>query len=165
MMQCMLDESIGIDPKVLRNALGHFATGVTIVTAQTEQGPVGITVNSFASVSLDPALVLWSIDRNGSRYDMFRYAEHYAIHVLRAQQSDLAFKIVKNARDFGDLDLVGGEHDVPIIPQCLAVFECQQTEVYRGGDHDIILGEVKRLRTLEGDGLGFFKGQMMTVKS
>ena len=96
---------------------------------------------------------------------MFRYAEHYAIHVLRAQQGDLAFKIVKNVRDFGDLDLVGGEYGVPIIPQCLAVFECQQTEVYQGGDHDIILGEVKRLRTLEGDGLGFFKGQMMTVKS
>ncbi|MEK9556674.1 MAG: flavin reductase family protein, partial [Gammaproteobacteria bacterium] len=81
-MECLLEEFVGIDPKVLRNALGHFATGVTIVTAQTDRGPVGITVNSFASVSLNPALVLWSIDRNGSRYEMFRYAEYYAIHVL-----------------------------------------------------------------------------------
>ena len=164
-MECLLEEFVGIDPKVLRNALGHFATGVTIVTAQTDRGPVGITVNSFASVSLNPALVLWSIDRNGSRYEMFRNAEYYAIHVLRADQGDLAFKVVKNARDFGDLDLIQGDHGAPIIPECLAVFECQQTEVYRGGDHDIILGEVKSLRTMEGDALGFFKGQMMTVNS
>ena len=164
-MECLLEEFVGIDPKVLRNALGHFATGVTIVTAQTDRGPVGITVNSFASVSLNPALVLWSIDRNGSRYEMFRNAEYYAIHVLRADQGDLAFKVVKNARDFGDLDLIQGDHGANIIPECLAVFECQQTEVYRGGDHDIILGEVMSLRTMEGDALGFFKGQMMTVKS
>lgn len=164
-MGCLLEEFVGIDPKVLRNALGHFATGVTIVTAQTDRGPVGITVNSFASVSLNPALVLWSIDRNGSRYEIFRHAEHYAIHVLSADQGDLAFKVVKNAGDFGDLDLIQGDHGAPIIPECLAIFECQQTDVYRAGDHDIILGEVKSLRTMEGDALGFFKGQMMTVTS
>lgn len=164
-MGCLLEEFVGIDPKVLRNALGHFATGVTIVTAQTDRGPVGITVNSFASVSLNPALVLWSIDRNGSRYEIFRHAEYYAIHVLRADQGDLAFKVVKNAGDFGDLDLIQGDHGAPIIPECLAIFECQQTNVYRAGDHDIILGEVKSLRTMEGDALGFFKGQMMTVTS
>ncbi|MDB2412670.1 flavin reductase family protein [Litoricolaceae bacterium] len=164
-MGCLLEEFVGIDPKVLRNALGHFATGVTIVTAQTDRGPVGITVNSFASVSLNPALVLWSVDRNGSRYEIFRHAEYYAIHVLRADQGDLAFKVVKNAGDFGDLDLIQGDHGAPIIPECLAIFECQQTEVYRAGDHDIILGEVKSLRTMEGDALGFFKGQMMTVTS
>lgn len=164
-MGCLLEEFVGIDPKVLRNALGHFATGVTIVTAQTDRGPVGITVNSFASVSLNPALVLWSIDRNGSRYEIFRHAEYYAIHVLRADQGDLAFKVVKNAGDFGDLDLIQGDHGAPIIPECLAIFECQQTDVYRAGDHDIILGEVKSLRTMEGDALGFFKGQMMTVTS
>jgi flavin reductase (DIM6/NTAB) family NADH-FMN oxidoreductase RutF len=164
-MGCLLEEFVGIDPKVLRNALGHFATGVTIVTAQTDRGPVGITVNSFASVSLNPALVLWSIDRNGSRYEIFRHAEYYAIHVLRADQGDLAFKVVKNAGDFGDLDLIQGDHGAPIIPGCLAIFECQKTNVYRAGDHDIILGEVKSLRTMEGDALGFFKGQMMTVTS
>jgi len=164
-MECLLEEFVGIDPKVFRNALGHFATGVTIVTAQTDRGPVGITVNSFASVSLNPALVLWSIDRNGSRYEIFRHAEHYAIHVLSADQGDLAFKVVKNARDFGDLDLIQGDHGAPIIPECLAIFECQQTDVYRAGDHDIILGEVKSVRTMEGDALGFFKGQMMTVTS
>jgi flavin reductase (DIM6/NTAB) family NADH-FMN oxidoreductase RutF len=164
-MGCLLEEFVGIDPKVLRNALGHFATGVTIVTAQTDRGPVGITVNSFASVSLNPALVLWSIDRNGSRYEIFRHAEYYAIHVLRADQGDLAFNVVKNAGDFGDLDLIQGDHGAPIIPECLAIFECQQTDVYRAGDHDIILGEVKSLRTMEGDALGFFKGQMMTVTS
>ena len=164
-MGCLLEEFVGIDPKVLRNALGHFATGVTIVTAQTDRGPVGITVNSFASVSLNPALVLWPVDRNGSRYEIFRHAEYYAIHVLRADQGDLAFKVVKNAGDFGDLDLIQGDHGAPIIPECLAIFECQQTDVYRAGDHDIILGEVKSLRTMEGDALGFFKGQMMTVTS
>ena len=164
-MECLLEEFVGIDPKVFRNALGHFATGVTIVTAQTDRGPVGITVNSFASVSLNPALVLWSIDRNGSRDEIFRYAEHYAIHVLSADQGDLAFKVVKNAGDFGDLDLIQGDHGTPIIPGCLAIFECQQTDVYRAGDHDIILGEVKSVRTMEGDALGFFKGQMMTVTS
>jgi len=75
-------EKIEIDTKkALRNALGHFATGVTIVTANTPEGPVGITVNSFSSVSLDPALTLWSIDRKGNRYDTFANAQHYAIHI------------------------------------------------------------------------------------
>ena len=163
MMGCVLDDALASDPKVLRSGLGHFATGVTIVTTTTSSGAVGITVNSFASVSLDPPLVLWSIDRQGSRYDTFRSAEHYAIHILGAEQADLAYRIVKNASDFSDVNLEENTQGVPIIPDCVAVFECRQADVYRGGDHDIILGQVEALRTKEGGALGFFKGKMTTI--
>jgi flavin reductase (DIM6/NTAB) family NADH-FMN oxidoreductase RutF len=153
-------EKIEIDTKkALRNALGHFATGVTIVTANTPEGPVGITVNSFSSVSLDPALTLWSIDRKGNRYDTFANAQHYAIHILSAEQKELAFAIAKDMRNFGDSKIHLSEAGVPIIEGCIAVFECSQTARYPGGDHDIILGEIQAYETFDGPALGFYKGQ------
>jgi flavin reductase (DIM6/NTAB) family NADH-FMN oxidoreductase RutF len=153
-------EKIEIDTKkALRNALGHFATGVTIVTTHTADGPVGITVNSFSSVSLEPALTLWSIDRNGNRYDVFANATHYAIHVLSAEQKDLAFAIAKDMRNFGDSKIHLSDAGVPIIDGCIAVFECSQTARYPGGDHDIILGEIQAYETFDGPALGFYKGQ------
>ena len=82
-----------IDAKAFRRALGNFATGVTIMTAQNEQGErVGVTANSFNSVSLDPALILWSIDKKSSSFDIFQQASHFAVNILSAAQIELSNK-------------------------------------------------------------------------
>ncbi len=150
--------------RLLRDAFGRFATGVTIVTAASEQGPIAITASSFSSVSLTPPLVLWSPDRNSRRFPHFEGAQHYAIHVLGADQSDLCFQISKDAYGLRELPLEINNEGVPILRECLARFECSRRAVYDGGDHAIVLGEVMRAEVKEdGDALAFFKGQMGTI--
>lgn len=145
--------------RLLRDAFGRFATGVTIVTAMSEDGPVGITANSFSSVSLDPPLVLWAPDKGSRRFRYFEQAEHYAIHVLCNEQSSVCHGFAKNAHAFDGLDLETNEHGVPLIEHCLARFECQRVAAYEGGDHLIVLGRVLRAEMREGDALTFFAGK------
>lgn len=147
--------------RALRDAFGRFATGVTIITAPSDSGDVAITANSFSSVSLSPPLVMWALAEESNRYDAFMAAQHYAIHILRADQQDICWDMVKNGAAIGALDLPHNEHGVPLLPNCLARFECRQSAVYPGGDHQIILGEVLRAEIgTPGDGLTFYCGQM-----
>lgn len=159
-----LTQSFEPDPsntRLLRDAFGRFATGVTIVTAAAEEGPVAITANSFSSVSLTPPLVLWSPDRNSRRFPYFERAEHYAIHVLAAEQGDLCWHVAKDAFGLQEMDLAVNAEGVPVLEGCLARFECRRTAIYDGGDHAIVLGEVRRATMREdGEALTFFKGQM-----
>jgi len=152
------DES---NTRLLRDAFGRFATGVTIVTAATENGVAAITANSFSSVSLTPPLVLWSPDKNSRRFAHFEAAEHYAIHVLSAEQTDLCWGVAKDVFALNHLGLDVNAEGVPVLDKCLARFECTKTAVYEGGDHVIMLGRVNRAETREeGDPLAFFKGQI-----
>lgn len=147
--------------RLLRDAFGRFATGVTIVTAATENGPVAITANSFSSVSLTPPLVLWSPDKNSRRFPHFERADHYAIHVLSAEQDDLCWAVAKDAFGLAGIDHQVNDHGVPILDNCLARFECTRSAIYEGGDHAIVLGHVDRATMREdGDALTFYKGQM-----
>lgn len=147
--------------RLLRDAFGRFATGVTIVTAATADGVVAITANSFSSVSLSPALVLWSPDRNSRRFMYFEKANDYAIHVLATDQNDLCWDVAKDAFALNDRCLKVNAEGVPVIENCLARFECTRSAVYEGGDHVIVLGQVKRAEMREeGDPLAFFKGQV-----
>lgn len=148
----------------LRDAFGQFATGVTVVTANTPDGVVGITASSFSSVSLSPPLVLWSPEKKSRRFPYFAEAEFYAIHVLAAEQEQLAWDVVKDMWALKEAPLKINCSGVPILDGCLARFDCKQTAVYEGGDHVIILGEVLQteLRT-NGDGLAFFKGKMQSI--
>ncbi|MEM8802304.1 MAG: flavin reductase family protein [Pseudomonadota bacterium] len=147
------------DPKAFRNALGRYATGVTVITCATPEGPVGITVNSFASVSLDPPLVLWSPAKGSKRCEIFVNAEHFAIHVLGESQKGLCdtFAAV-GGRDFSAVEWQPGAHGVPLLKQCLACFECERYAVHPGGDHEIILGKVTKATVGEGAPLVFVKG-------
>lgn len=147
--------------RALRDAFGRFATGVTIVTTMTKDGPVGITANSFSSVSLDPALVLWAPDKTSRRSVFFLEAKHYVIHVLSSEQAELCWQVAKDANALQDMTLALNEDGQPIIEGCLARFECTQTQAVDAGDHTIILGSVDRatLRQ-EGESLAFFKGKM-----
>ncbi len=124
-----------------RDVLGRYPTGVAIITARVKGQAVGVTVNSFASVSLDPPLVLWSIERDRERYDLFRDVEDYAINILAADQSGWAHECAINP-DLSACGIVISTDDTPIIDDCVAYLRCQRRVIYPGGDHDIILGEV-----------------------
>jgi len=127
-------------PDTVRAALGRFATGVTIVTTRSSTGqPLGLTVNSFNSVSLQPPLVLWSLGLRSGALPVFMQAQHYAIHVLSAQQRDLALRFAAQGVEFAE-----GLGGVPLLPGVVASFECRSRSRYEEGDHVIFVGEVER---------------------
>lgn len=148
-------------PRLLRDALGAFATGVTVVTACEAGGPapVGITVNSFASVSLDPALVLWSAARSSLRHAHFSAAPAFAIHVLGADQRPIAERFTRGGLAFEGLDTTRNAENVPVIAGTLARFECITEATHEGGDHTIIIGRVVRFCLAEGAPLVFSRGR------
>lgn len=135
-----------------RTALGMFATGVTIVTARTQEGGlVGLTANSFNSVSLDPPLVLWSLSRAAASLPAFRAGSHYAINVLGADQQALALRFAsKNIDRFADVAFVDGAGGAPILAGAAATFECFNRSRYEEGDHVIFVGEVERCTHRDG---------------
>ncbi len=134
------------DAPTFRSALGLFATGVTIVTARAADGRlVGLTANSFNSVSLSPPLVLWSLARRAGSLPVFAQGSHYAIHILVAEQIELARRFATPEIDrFAGLGLEEGAGGVPLIPGCAAVFECANRSQYEEGDHIIFVGQVER---------------------
>lgn len=135
-----------IDPRAFRNALGQFATGVTIVTACGPNGErVGATVSSFNSVSLDPPMVLWSLDKRAFSRTVFESSTHFAVHVLKLEQKELAQRFASRGADkFEGLQCGGGLGNTPLLSDCAACFECETRHRYDGGDHVIFVGEVKR---------------------
>lgn len=132
------------EAKSLRNALGAFATGVTIVTTRRSDGAdVGLTANSFSSVSLDPPMVLWSLGKTSSSIESFRAASHFAVHILAADQDALSSQFASKGTDrFAGLELGRGRDDIPLLRECAARFECRTAFQYEGGDHVIFVGEV-----------------------
>lgn len=129
-----------------RQALGMFATGVTIVTARSAQGQlVGLTANSFNSVSLQPPLVLWSLSRSAGSLEVFSTGSHYAIHVLAADQKDLALQFASKSADrFAGVPYTEGAGGAPLLQGVAATFECFNRSRYEEGDHIIFVGEVER---------------------
>lgn len=163
-LPAMNDESIEFVPgadnlRQFRNALGCFGTGVTIVTSADGKSPLGITVNSFASVSLDPALVLWSPARSSSRFAQFESARHYAIHVLDHSQAALAAAFARDAQSFEHCDWRWSDNGVPLIENSVARFECERISSHDGGDHAIVVGKVLRAANFGGEPLMFYGGQ------
>lgn len=130
--------------RLFRNALGSFATGVTIVTARSAEGAdVGVTANSFNSVSLDPPMILWSIGKNSSSLAAFMEAERFAVHILTAEQEHLSGRFAKSGTDkFAGLEIVRGHGDVPLLRNCAARFQCRIAFRHEAGDHYILVGEV-----------------------
>ncbi|MGL3608457.1 flavin reductase family protein [Rhizobium sp. G187] len=145
--------------RAYRNALGSFTTGVTVVTAMSADGPIGMTVNSFASVSLDPPLVLWSPAKSSSRHAAFSGAHHYAIHVLGADQDHLSSAFTRGGAGFDGLEVEINPEGVPVLPGTLARFECVQQALHDAGDHTIIIGKVLRVAHRQGEPLCFSGGR------
>ena len=149
-----------IDGKQFRNALGRFATGVTVVTAcDTEDGFVGTTASSFNSVSMDPPLILWSIDKGARSLPAYQNAEHFVVNVLAADQVSMSNHFARQQADkFVDINYDLNERGVPVLPGCSAVFHCKNRFQYEGGDHIIIVGEVEQFDASERNSLLFHGG-------
>lgn len=151
-----------MDAKLFRETLSHFATGVTVVTANGPSGPVGITVNSFASLSLDPPLVLWSVDKASRRQPIFVAAESSAIHILRDDQQSVAQSFTSADTTFDGLR--PNQFGVPCLPDCLARLDCRLREVLEGGDHFILVSEVVGAEVKSGEPLIFFRGGFLALE-
>ena len=132
------------DLRTFRDTLGLFVTGVTIITTCDEAGePVGITANSFNSVSLDPPLVLWSVGLKAHSLAAFSEASTFAVHILRDDQADLSQRFAKSGTDkFAGLNLQYGAGRVPLLPDCAARLECSLHSKTPAGDHILFIAEV-----------------------
>lgn len=130
----------------LRCVLGCFTVGVTVITALEASGkPMGVTISSFNSVSLDPPLILWSLANRSPRFEVFRQASHYAVNILAADQSRLSDRFASCPDDyFAGVAHRAGLGGVPLIEGCCAWFECTPEFSYPGGDHAILVGRVQR---------------------
>jgi flavin reductase (DIM6/NTAB) family NADH-FMN oxidoreductase RutF len=151
-----------IDKIELRNALGNFATGITVVTAVGPQGEfLGITANSFNSVSLDPPLVLFSLDRGAYSLKAFQASGAFAINVLREDQAHLSTNFARQLADkWADVEYEIWETGSPILKDALAAFDCEIHSMYDGGDHIIFIGRVVRLKAdHENRPLLYFRGR------
>ncbi len=141
----LASDNSAIDPRDFRNALGTFATGVTIVTAMSAGGtPYGVTCNSFASVSLNPPLVLWSLGMFSQGLTIFQNASHFVVNVLGASQQALASQFAKSSGDkFAGVTWAPGLGNAPVLADAVASFQCRAANRYYGGDHVIFLGAVE----------------------
>jgi len=149
-----------IDPRDFRNALGTYATGVTIITAMAADGkPYGVTCNSFTSVSLNPPLVLWSLGMYSQGLPIFQNTSHFTVNVLGVSQRALATKFAKPSTDkFAGVIWSGGLGSAPIIAGSVACFQCRVANRYYGGDHVIFLGTVEAYAYSGGEALLFARG-------
>lgn len=134
------------DCRAFRNALGGFATGVTVVTAMAADGtPVGLTVSSFNSVSLEPPLVLWSLSANSPSLGIFESASHFAVNVLAANQEEVSNRFASRLEDkFDGVAWQPGLGGAPVLAGTCASFECANVARHAGGDHLIFIGQVER---------------------
>ncbi len=147
--------------RALRAALGNFATGITVVTAESPDGTrVGLTVNSFASVSLRPPLVSWCLATTALSVDLFRAASHFAVNVLASDQRHLVHHFAQRTLDkFTNVATKPGRGRAPLLDGVVARFECRTVATHPGGDHLIFLGEIERYRRFEGEPLVFVQGR------
>ncbi|AZD79782.1 flavin reductase family protein [Pseudomonas chlororaphis] len=153
----------GRDVRELRNVLGQFATGVTVITTRIADGRnVGVTVNSFSSLSLSlsPALVLWSLARTAPSLKAFCSASHFAINVLGAHQHHLSEQFARAAADkFAGVAHSYGKAGAPVLDDVVAVLVCRNVIQYEGGDHLIFIGEIEQYRYSGAEPLVFHAGQ------
>jgi flavin reductase (DIM6/NTAB) family NADH-FMN oxidoreductase RutF/DNA-binding MarR family transcriptional regulator len=147
-----------------RRALGHFSTGVTIITAESNGERAGITANSFSSVSLDPPLILWSVKKSSTSWPIFAASSSFAINVLAADQASLAAQFARSGTDkFKDVDWKSGSSGAPLLANVTAQFECSRRIEHEGGDHLIVVGEVTNFVRYDRRPLVFTQGRFSTA--
>jgi flavin reductase (DIM6/NTAB) family NADH-FMN oxidoreductase RutF/DNA-binding MarR family transcriptional regulator len=153
------------DSRAFRRALGNFATGVTIMTATAPSGVrAGVTANSFNSVSLEPPLILWSIDKRSSSLEVFQQASHFAVNVLAADQIDLSNQFARPRDDkFEGVTFDSGIGGAPLFPDCAARFQCELHQQVDGGDHVILIGKVLAFDDLGRSPLLYHQGAYFMV--
>ncbi|MCP8971070.1 flavin reductase family protein [Ectobacillus ponti] len=142
-----------------KQIMGSYPTGVTVVTTTGADGtPAGLTVNSFASVSLDPLLVLWCLDNRSSALAAFSESDVFAVHVLAAEQQDVCWAFAGKEPDrFGKVEWAQSEHGLPVISGSLGVLQCRKVQQMEAGDHQIFLGEVIAIEKEEKEPMLYFR--------
>lgn len=142
--QAQSAQTPSFDPIELRNVFGQFATGVTVITTVAEDGSlIGMAANSFSSVSLDPALISWSLDLNAPSLSAFQSHGHFAINIMGEDSKDLVMNFARPSDDkFADVAWTKGVQGLPLLDKAIAVFECRTHQTIRGGDHEVFIGEV-----------------------
>ena len=158
---------MAFDQRDFRSALGHFATGITVVTACAADGElVGVTANSFNSVSLDPPLILFSLDRQAFSFPAFEAAGHFAVNILSEAQTSLSQNFARTQGDkWAGIAYHRWSTGSPILTGCLAAFECRTHAIHDGGDHRIFIGEVLRFEARpDGDPLIYFRGSYSALR-
>jgi flavin reductase (DIM6/NTAB) family NADH-FMN oxidoreductase RutF len=155
------DAPLPSDTRHLRNCLGTFATGVTVITARVPDGGfAGLTANSFSALSLDPALILWSLNRSARSLQVFLQASHFAINILSDHQSELARRFAQPHADrFAGVAVHPGLGGAPLIDQALGWLECTLRSHHEYGDHVLFIGQVQRCNRASGEPLLFSQGK------
>lgn len=158
---------LALDPRELRNALGQFPTGVCIVTATVEGEQIGMTISSFNTLSLNPPLVLFSIDRRAMSLPLWEKAQGYAVNVLSEKQRNLSNRFAKSLGEkWQGVKFEHGLADAPLFPGVAAAFECAPHAIHDGGDHLLFVAEVKRFRAeCDRVPLVFSQGRYATLNS
>lgn len=156
-----MNSQSGIDPQDLRQAFGRFGTGVTVITTRAPDGArIGVTANSFNTVSLDPPIVLWSLSIKSPSLDGFRAAGHFTVNVLTLEQLDLSRRFSRPAADkFAGVEFSDGLGGAPVIAGCAATIECAVVNEHVVGDHVLFLGQVQRYAYEHAAPLLFFNGK------
>ena len=141
----------------IKDAMSCFTTGVTVVTTHFDRCDYGMTCNSFNTVSLEPAMVLWSIRKSSNSHHVFLKSGHYLVNVLAAHQKDLAMRFATGDQctRFADLPIERAPSSAARLPQALAWFDCQLVQVVSAGDHDILIGQVQCFGGNAGHGLAY----------
>ncbi|WP_188772732.1 flavin reductase family protein [Novosphingobium endophyticum] len=152
-------------PQEFRAVLGNYATGVAVVSCRDRMGrSAAMTINSFASLSLNPPLVLWSIDKECDQAPFFAEATHYAINILAEGQRALSVHFATPSQDkFCGIEHEAGLEDIPLLPGCCAILQCQIVDRYEAGDHVILIGEVLDMRRTDAKPLVVHAGQYCSL--
>lgn len=136
-----------VETRLLRDALGRFATGVTVITTAGQERAEGMTANSFSSVSLEPPLVMWCPARSSLRYELFAHARSWSVHILGCEQTAMSKRFVRSGPQFDGLAIETTPEGTPVIPGVAARFDCVTHAVHEAGDHSIMVGRVIRVTT------------------
>jgi 4-hydroxyphenylacetate 3-hydroxylase, reductase component len=148
------------DSKAFRRCLGQFSTGVGVMTTVANGEPVGVTANSFSSLSMDPPLVLWSLARSSRTSEAFKKAKHFAVNILAVEQVEYSQRFATPAQNkFEGVDWLRGVLGSPILPNVLASLECALETTLQGGDHVILIGRVKKYSRYAGNALLYAQGR------
>ncbi|MDP9890291.1 flavin reductase family protein [Pseudarthrobacter enclensis] len=154
-----------VTPQRMREILGHFCSGLTVITAATENGPAGFTCQSFTSLSLEPPLISFNPARTSSTWPALRDVGRFCVNILPAEHQALSNKFARSGTDkFEGVDYHTSPLGNPILDKALAWIDCELHEEYDGGDHTIVLGLVKAMQARsDAEPLLFFKGSYATM--
>lgn len=150
---------------VYKQIMGSYPTGIAIITTFDEaNNPIGLTVNSFASVSLDPLLVLWSLDKKSSHLEAFKNAKGFAVHILAEDQHELCWAFAGKSEDrFADASWSRSNNALPVIAGAMGVMECQSFKQIEAGDHVIFIGQIVEIQKYDKEPLLYFRRNVGSI--